>query len=245
MLAVIFFKPSDLKKIFFFLLVLSLCHLGIVVWQCCFVRDVSLPLFGGIPLFFWLSAFLKMIFRFFWKIANKKIFFRVPTLPLSTDRRASVNSQWRLGLPVCASSVSGWNSKAPYLHTALKIWRPQPCCVGVQRGLPGRGRGEGDHQTQAFAPPPFPLSSHHTHTHTHTLTFRAASCYDFAIACHGQSLHATLAPKMLRSFTFRWDSVVVVFFQAFRFFKNNFPHLWKIAEKKNYRYPTSPLSGEL
>ena len=32
-------------------------------------RDVNLPLFGGISLFFGLSAFFQMIFRFFWQIA--------------------------------------------------------------------------------------------------------------------------------------------------------------------------------
>ena len=138
-----------------------------------------------------------MIFRFFfWKTANKKIFFRVLTLPLSMVRRASVDSQWRLGLPVCASSVSGRNSKAPYLHTALKIWRPQPCCVGVQHGLPGRGRGEGDHQTQAFAPPSFPLSSHHTHTHTdiqgcQLLRFRR-SMPRSVLACYTHTKNATV-----------------------------------------------------
>ena len=55
---------------------------------------------------FLLSADLKIIFRFFKKIApppppppKKKIFFfRLPTPPLSTVRRASVNSRWRLGL---------------------------------------------------------------------------------------------------------------------------------------------------
>ena len=34
-------------------------------WCVYMFRDVNLPLFGGIPLFFLLSAFLKMIFRFF------------------------------------------------------------------------------------------------------------------------------------------------------------------------------------
>ena len=43
------------------------------------------------------------------------------------------------------------------------------------------------------------LSLSLSHAHTHTLTFRAASCYDFAVACCGQSLRAILAPKMLRS----------------------------------------------
>ena len=122
--------------------------------------------------------------------------------------------------------------------------------VGVQRRLPGRGRGEGDHGTQAFAPPPFPLSSLYTHTHTHTLTFRAASCYDFAVACHGQSLHATLTPKCYGHLLF--GGVPLLFFPGlplvlkkmiFRFYEKS-PKKKK-KKKKNYRSPTSPLSGEL
>ena len=59
----------------------------------------------------------------------------------------------------------------------------------------------------AFAPLPFyphlslSLSLSLSLTHTHTHTFRAASCFDFTVACCGQSSHAILAPKMLPSHT--------------------------------------------
>ena len=86
-----------------------------------FVRDVDLPLFGGIPpppppppFFFLLSTFLKWFSTFFEN--HRKIFFRLPTPPLSHVRRALVNSRWCLGLPVFESS-------------ALEIWCLQPCCL--------------------------------------------------------------------------------------------------------------------
>ena len=166
--------------------------------------------------FFFTFRFLKNYFPLFLKNRKQKFFFRVPTPPLSIVRRASVNSQWRLGLLVCASSVSGRSSKAPYLHSALKIWHPQPCCVlAYSVDCLDEGEGRVIIQLKHLRPLPF-LSHHFTHTHTHTDIhwFRAASCYDFAVACHdfavachGQSLHATLTPKMLRSLIFRRNSV--------------------------------------
>ena len=147
--------------------------------------------------FFLLSTFLKMIFRFFWKI-QKIFFFRLPIPPLYTVRRASVNSRWRLGLPVCASSVSGRCSKVPYLHSAAWAastrrrggwWfsgRMEDGLEVIARVLPI--------ELQHLHPPPPPFNPHHfTHTHTHTLslslththtpTFRAARCYYFAVSC--------------------------------------------------------------
>ena len=116
-------------------------------------------------------------------------------------------------------SVSGWSTrskfKAPYLQARSH--------VGVQPWLPRRKGGEGDglvagwrtgsKWSQEFCTPSLStLITSHTHTHTlslslslslshytHTHTFRSANCYDFAVACSGQSLHATLAPKMLQS----------------------------------------------
>ena len=116
-------------------------------------RDVNLLLFGGIPLFFFFTfRFFKNDFPLFLKNRQKKkfFFFRLPTLPLSTVRRASVNSRCRLGLPVCASSVSGRCSKVPYLHSPLRTRNLTPTAmlrVGVRRGLLRRGwwcGGEGE-----------------------------------------------------------------------------------------------------
>ena len=193
------------------------------------------------------SAEFRFFFFFFYfplflKNRQNCFFVSLPTPPLSTVRRASVKSRWRLGLPVCAFpfpvEVRGRSSKRR-IYTPAAMLR-----VGVHPWLPRRRGGEGDglvagwrtgskwdggrarsdrksfaHRTPAFAElHPLPFHPHHfththTHTHTHSLslslslslihththTFRAAHWYDFAVTCSGQSLHATLAPKMLRS----------------------------------------------
>ena len=183
--------------------------------------------------FFSLSAFLKMIFRFFLKITNKKFFSRVPTPPLSVVQRASVNSQWRLGLRVCSSSVSGRSSKALYRHSALKIWRPQPCCMlAYSVDCLDEGEGRVIIELKHLHPPPFPLSSLYTHTHTHThtdiqvcqlLRFRG-SMPRSVLACYTHAKNATVT---YISVEFRFW----FFFQAFRFFKNDFRFYEKSPEK--------------
>ena len=181
--------------------------------------------------FFSLSAFLKMIFRFFWTITNKqKMFSCTDTATIDCSKsfgKQSVTS-WFAGMRFFRFR-SKFESAVPPLGTQ-NLTPTAMQHVGVQRRLPGRGRGEGDHRTQAFAPPPFPLSS--LYTHTHTLIFRAASCYDFAVVCHGQSLHASLTPKIIQSLTFRWNSVCLFFFQTFRFFRNDF-RFYEKSPKKN------------
>ena len=128
--------------------------------------------------FFLLSAFLKMIFRVFWKIAKKNFFFRLPTPPLSTVRRASVNSRWRHGLPVCASSVSGRSSKVRYLHSTFEIWCSRPCYV-LAYSVRCLNEEEGRvmvYRTPAFAPPPFPPSPLYTHTLSLSLSLSLSLC---------------------------------------------------------------------
>ena len=112
------------------------------------IRDVNLPLFGGIPLFFLLSAFLKMIFRFFWKIAGKK---KPNPVPLGGFQRASVNSHGRLGLPVRAPSVSGQSTKAPIstrhsksdTRSHAKENRPQNLITYSTSSFEAEGKGWG------------------------------------------------------------------------------------------------------
>ena len=90
--------------------------------------------------------------------------------------------------------------------------------VGVQHGLPRRGGGDGDSleaewRTALVAgwmgdgleviarilPILLPFHPHHF-THSLSLTLsHTHSCYDFAVACNGQSLHSILAPKTLQS----------------------------------------------
>ena len=163
------------------------------------IRDVNLPLFGGIPLFFFflLSAFFKIIFLFFffWKIApKKKKSFSLPTPPLSSVRMASVNNQWRLGLPV---SVSGFQSKFESVLSPLSgrnlDARSHAACWRIVWAASTRVKGgwwfSGDgleviarvlpFELQQLHPLPFhPHHFTHTHTlslslsytHTHTLT---------------------------------------------------------------------------
>ena len=121
--------------------------------------------------FFLLSAFLKMIFRVFEKSHKKIFFFRLPTPPLSTVRRASVNSRWRHGLPVCASSVSGRSSKVPIstrhsksdAHGHAACWRT--ACAASTRRRGGWWFIELQHLHPLLFHP-----HHFTHTHTHSLS---------------------------------------------------------------------------
>ena len=152
-------------------------------------------------LFFLLSAFLKMIFRFFWKIKKNFFLFRLPIPPLHTIRRALVNSRWRLGLPVWASSISGQCLKVPYLHSALMLaysatrrgrwW----FSGGMEDGLEVMARVlpiELQHlHPLPFHPHHFSLSLSHTHTHTHTHSGLPAATISL--------YHATISPCMLYS----------------------------------------------
>ena len=128
--------------------------------------------------FFYFPLFWKWFSVFFEKSHKKKKKNRLPTPPLSAVRSALVNSRWRLGLPVCASSVSGWRSKVTY---PLCIWNLMLAAIlGVQRALPQRGGGEGDGLSNSIICTPsfstlitlhthtLSLSLSLTHTHTHT-----------------------------------------------------------------------------
>ena len=178
------------------------------------IRDVNLPLFGGIPLFFfYFPLFLKIIFRFFWKIAKIVFFISLPTPPLSTVRRASVKSRWRLGLPVCAFpfpvEVHGRSSKRR-IYTPAAMLR-----VGVQPWPPRRRGGEGGglvagwrmglKWSQEFRPSNSSIctsslstfiTSHthaHTHTHTHSLSLSFSLSLSYTHALSGLPT-ATISP---------------------------------------------------
>ena len=135
-------------------------------------RDVNLPLFGGIPLFVFTFRFFQNYFPFFWKIAPKKKKKIInDTATIASVRIASVNSRWRLGLPVCA--FFPFRSKFESAESPLS-GRSHAACWRIAWADGGRSRS--DHKsfalrTPAFAHPPFPHSSHtHTHTHTHSLS---------------------------------------------------------------------------
>ena len=146
--------------------------MGLPVWEKCKCSGMSIFRFSAEFRFFFLTfRFFENDFPLFLKNQKKKrSFFRLPTPPLSTVRRASVNSRWRHGLPVCASSVSGRSSKVPYLHSAFEIWRSRPCCVLAYslRCLRRRG-GWWFIELQHLHPLLF-HPHHFTHTHTHTLS---------------------------------------------------------------------------
>ena len=159
-------------------------------------RDVNLLLFGGIPLFFFTFRFFRNDFPLFLKNRPKKFCFRLPTLPLSTVRRASVNSRWRLGLryALLPFPVDVRKCRISTLNSSLEIWRPQQCCVlaysvgcfdeggGGGRGGEGRwfcGGIEDGLEVNAWVLPieiqhlhPLPFHPHHF---THTLSLLSLS----------------------------------------------------------------------
>ena len=129
--------------------------------------------------FFLLSAFLKMIFRVFWKIAKKKkkkkkiSFADTATIDYSKSFGKQSVTSWFAGMRFFRfrskfeSAVSPLGIRNLTLTVMLR--------VGVQRALPQRGGGgEGGgvmvYRTPAFAPPPFLPSSLYTRIHTHTRT---------------------------------------------------------------------------
>ena len=101
----------------------------------------------------------------------------LPTPPLSTVRRASVNSRWRHGLPVCASSVSGQSSKVPIstrhsksdAHGHAACWHT--ACAASTRRRGGWWFIELQHLHLLLFHP-----HHFTHTHTHSLSHTHTHC---------------------------------------------------------------------
>ena len=185
------------------------------------LRDVNLPLFGGITLFFFTFRFFKNCFPLFLK--NRHQIFFISFIDTATiDRSKSFGKQsvtsWFAGMHFSVSGLSTRSkfgaSKAPFLHARLG-------CLDEGGGWWFSGGMEDGLEVIARVLPIelqhlHPLSFHRHHfslshtltlslslslTHTHTHTLRAANWYDFAVACSGQSWHATLAPKMLRSLT--------------------------------------------
>ena len=131
--------------------------------------------------FFLLSAFLKMIFRVFWKITTTtKNCFRLPTLPLSTVRRASVNTSvtsWFAGMHFfrfrskCRISTRHSKSDARG-HAACR----HTACTASTRRRGGRWFIELQHLHPLLFHPHHFTHAHvhtqtHTHTHTHTHTY--------------------------------------------------------------------------
>ena len=158
-------------------------------YSCYSFRDVNLPLFGGIPLFFLLSTFLKMIFRFFFiKSPTKKKKKKAGFWHCKVGRvqRAVVNSLGFCFLSKFERTVSLLGTRNLTPTAMLRVmWRK------TVRYSAGRGGGQvvgwrrGSKwsqlsqsctltiQLQHLHPLPFPLPSHpdhftHTHTHTHT-----------------------------------------------------------------------------
>ena len=149
-----------------------LCHhTGIHSYQT-YVTGMSIFRFSAEFRFFFFFTFrfFKNDFpRFLKNHTPQKLFFRLPTPPLSTVRRALVNSRWRHGLPVCASSVSGRSSKVPIstghsksdAHGHAVCWRT--ACAALTRRRGGWWFIELQHL--------HPLLFHpHHFTHTHTLS---------------------------------------------------------------------------
>ena len=160
-------------------------------YSCYSFRDVNLPLFGGIPLFFLLSTFLKMIFRFFFiksptKTNKKKS--RFLTLQSRESSKSCGKQSWFLFLvKVRKDGISTRHSKSDtHSHAAGYVKENRPLQCGPRWWSSG-GMTERlemiatepvvyfDHPTPAFAPPPFPpplpSRSLYTHTHTHSHTF--------------------------------------------------------------------------
>ena len=148
-------------------------------------RDVNLPLFGGIPLYFFTFRFFKNDFPLFLKNRPPKFFF-------SFTDTATIDCPKNFG----KQSVTFWFAGLRFfrfrsmLESAVSALG---CRISAQRSKSDARRHAVCWRT-AFAPLPFhPHHFTHTHTHTYSLShihihwFRAASCYDFAVACNGQS----------------------------------------------------------
>ena len=163
--------------------------------------------------FFLLSAFLKMIFRFFLKIAKKKGFFsftNTATKLIDCSKNFSKQSV-TFWFAVCASSVSGRCSKVPYLHSGAvsplgtqNLTLTGTLHVGVQCLRPSLSTlitllSLSLSHTHICTLYSFCLSLSLSHTRTHTdiqdcqlLRFRHSMLWSVL------SLHAILSPKMIR-----------------------------------------------
>ena len=154
--------------------------------------------------YFYFPLFSKLFSSFFEKSHQKKKKKKIitDTATIASVRITSVNSQWRLVLPVCAffrfrlkfeSAVSPLSGRS---HAAC--WR----IAWADGGRSGSDRKSFALRTPAFAHPPFPHSSH-THTHTlslsHTHITDIQGCQPPRFRRRGQSSHATLVPKILQS----------------------------------------------
>ena len=130
--------------------------------------------------FFFFSTFFKKFFLFFLKIAKKTKKFSLLTLPLSSIRIASVNSQWRLGLPVCA--FFHFRSKFESAASPLS-GRSHTACWRIVWAASTRGKGgwwfsggmEDGLEVIARVLPfelqhMHPFHPHHTHTHSLSLS---------------------------------------------------------------------------
>ena len=131
--------------------------------------------------FFFTFRFFQNYFPRFLKNRQKK-FFSLPTPPLSGVRIASVNSRWRLGLPVCAffRFRSKFESAASPLsgRSHAACWRiAWAASTGVKEGWWFSGGMEDGLEVIARVLPfelqhmhPLPFHPYHTYTHTHTLS---------------------------------------------------------------------------
>ena len=140
--------------------------------------------------FFFTFCFFKNDFPLFFFFKSQTIFI------LCTDT-ATINCWKSFG----KQSVTSWFAGMHFFRFRSKFESGVPPLgsqnltpaamlrVGVQRGLPWRGRVGGWSSNSSICTPSL---SFLITLHTHTLTFRAASCYDFAIACH-------VSPCMLHS----------------------------------------------
>ena len=184
-------------------------------------RDVNLPLFGGIPLFFLLSAFLKFTFRFFWKIAKIFFFYFITdttTIDCSKSFGKESETSW---FAVVRFSISGWSTrskfKAPYLHA-----RSHAACWRTAMAASTKGRGgwwfsggmEDGLEVIARVLHPLPFRPHHfththtlslslSHTHTHThfqvcqlLRFRRSMLWS-VLACYTRAKNATITCRKI------------------------------------------------
>ena len=139
-------------------------------------RDVNLPLFGEIPLFFFTFRFFENDFPRFLKKSQKKK--KKKKKKISFTDTATIDCSKSFGKQSVTSWFAGmrffrFRSKFESAASPLGIRNLTLAAmlrVGIQRALPHRGGGEGDGlSNSSICTPSFStLITLHTHTHTHT-----------------------------------------------------------------------------